>query len=104
MFGTVLPSQMMVPSDKSSRSITSGGAGGGGGLADGLGMSSFTAWFMMGSVRISMMSSTSITSINGVVLISHIASPSLLSPTDIDMVGGLLRRYCTRAALAMLSA
>src|SRR5580704_3221060 len=48
-------------------------------------MSSFTAWFMTGRVRISMISSTSITSISGVVLMSQIESPSL-SPTDIDMV------------------
>src|SRR5665213_97711 len=65
---------------------------GGGGGALGFGMSSFTAWFMTGSVRMSMTTSTSITSINGVVLISQIASPSSLSPTDIDMVGNLLQR------------
>src|SRR5579864_1734757 len=54
-------------------------------------MSSFTAWFMTGRVRMSMISSTSITSISGVVLMSQIASPSPLWPTDIDMVGYLLR-------------
>ena len=40
----------------------------------GIGMSSFTAWFCTGSVTISMTSSTSITSISGVVLTSHIGS------------------------------
>jgi hypothetical protein len=40
---------------------------------------------MIGSDRISVTSSTSITSINGVVLMSHISEPSLLLPTLIDM-------------------
>src|SRR5580658_3655185 len=74
---------------------------GGGGGAFGFGMSSFTAWFMIGSVKISMISSTSITSINGVVLMSHISSPE--SPPDIDMVLGapaaLLQAVLVRDAL-----
>src|SRR5476651_1522673 len=47
-------------------------------------MSSLTACVIIGSDRINVTSSTSITSINGVVLMSHITWPSLL-PTLIDM-------------------
>ena len=47
-----------------------------GGLFVGGGMSSFTAWVWMGRVMISSISSTSITSISGVVFISTITSSS----------------------------
>ena len=52
--------------------MTSGGVSGGGGWLFGLGMSSLTAWVMTGSEMISVTSSTSITSMSGVVLMSHI--------------------------------
>src|SRR5690348_8338139 len=53
------------------------------------GRSSFTAWVWIGMVMISMMISTSMTSINGVVLISIIGSPSeLLLVVCIAMTGG----------------
>src|SRR5687768_5839799 len=45
-----------------------------GALVLGGGISSFTAWFCTGSVRISITSNTSITSMSGVVLTSHIGS------------------------------
>src|SRR4029077_3248352 len=38
-------------------------------------MSSFTAWVMMGSETIRVTSNTSMTSINGVVLMSHMTPP-----------------------------
>src|SRR6266478_6678757 len=53
---------------------TSGGTNGGGGVP--IGMFSFTACVWMGIVMMSMMSRTSITSINGVVLMSTITSGS----------------------------
>src|SRR5579859_3774340 len=71
-----LPSQTTVPSPSISRLITSGCTFCGGGGALGLGMSSLTACVMMGSDTISVTSSTSITSMSGVVLMSHIASPA----------------------------
>ena len=50
------------------------GNAGGGGLFD-WGMSSFTAWVMMGRETIRVTNNTSMTSISGVVLMSHIAWP-----------------------------
>src|ERR1700761_1605773 len=64
----------MEPSKSTTRSTTSGVVVGGGVL--GRGMSSFTAWVWMGSVRISRVRSTSITSMSGVVLMSTSTSPS----------------------------
>src|SRR5215469_3697784 len=46
-------------------------------------MSSLTAWVMTGRVMIRVTSSTSMTSMSGVVLMSHISSPP--PPTFIDM-------------------
>src|SRR5260370_31349037 len=59
---------------------TSGGTGGGGGAP--IGMFSLTACVWMGIVMMSMMSSTSITSINGVVLMSTITSGSCVPLPD----------------------
>src|SRR5881296_2196754 len=59
---------------------TSGGTGGGGGVP--IGMFSLTACVWMGIVMMSMMSSTSITSISGVVLMSTMTSGSLVPPPD----------------------
>src|SRR3569833_3101440 len=64
--------------------MTSGRWSGGGGLLF-WGMSSFTAWVMMGSETIRVTSNTNITSINGVVLMSHITPPPAL-PTCIAIV------------------
>src|ERR1700682_3947684 len=75
---TVSPFQRIVPSKSTSTVTTSGGVGGGGGVPTG--MFSFTAWVWMGMVMISMMISTSITSINGVVLMSIITSGSASGP------------------------
>src|SRR5215472_18820867 len=47
-------------------------------------MSSLTAWVMTGRVMIRVTSSTSMTSMSGVVLMSHISSPP--PPTCIDIV------------------
>ena len=80
-----MPFQTIVPSKSISMSITSGCTGGGGALV-GRGMSSFTACVITGMVMMNMMSNTSMTSMSGVVLMSHIA-PSLLLPTLIAMVG-----------------
>src|ERR1700688_3276437 len=55
-------------------------------------MSSFTACVMIGSVTISVTSSTNMTSISGVVLISHIGAPSPPPPTLIAMVCPLSAR------------
>src|SRR5471032_3345225 len=82
-----------------SRLMISGCTGGGGWFGFGGGMSSLTAWVMIGSDRISVTSSTSITSINGVVLMSHISWPSLL-PTLIDM--GLVSSASALAAHAVI--
>src|SRR5215469_1099103 len=79
----------MVPSKSISRSITSGGLSGGGGGAFGLGISSLTAWVMTGSVTISVTSSTSMTSIKGVVLMSQKVAPEA-PPTGMDMSYKLL--------------
>ena len=79
-----MPFQAIVPSKSISRSITSGGVSGGGGCALGLGMSSFTACVITGSEMISVTSSTSITSMSGVVLMSHITPPEP-EPTLIAM-------------------
>src|SRR5882724_4501198 len=49
-------------------------------------MSSFTAWVWIGIVMISITSSTSMTSISGVVLISIITSSSSPLPTFIAIV------------------
>ena len=51
----------------------------------GRGISSFTAWVITGKVMMNMMSSTNMTSINGVVLISIIGSSSPPLPTLIAM-------------------
>ena len=52
-------------------------------------MSSFTACVITGSVMMNMISSTNMTSINGVVLISIIGSPSPPPPTLIAMASYL---------------
>src|SRR5215470_11780788 len=79
------PFHISVPSKSMSSVTTSGGVGGGGGLPTG--MLSFTACVWMGIVMISMMSSTSITSMSGVVLMSTITSgsPDPPVPTVIAM-------------------
>src|SRR5690349_12452510 len=84
--GTVSPFHSTVPSKSTSMVITTGGTGGGGGLPTG--MLSFTACVWIGMVMISMMRSTSITSINGVVLMSTITSgsPPPPEPTFMAMV------------------
>ena len=68
----------MGPSTSTSIVTTTGSCVGGGGLPAGMFM--FTACSCTGIVMISMMISTSITSINGVVLMSMITSGSLLPP------------------------
>ena len=74
----------MVPSKSMSMRTISGGLGG---CALGaIGMFILTAWVWIGIVMISMMISTSITSISGVVLMSIITSSELCSPTCIAMV------------------
>src|SRR5882672_11847618 len=72
------PFQIRVPSKSTSMVTTSGGTGGGGGVPTG--MFSLTACVWMGIVMMSMMSRTSITSINGVVLMSTMTSGSLVLP------------------------
>ena len=63
-----------------------GSIGGGGWFGWLTGRSSFTAWVWIGMVMMNMISSTSMTSISGVVLMSIIGSPSALSPVVcIDM-------------------
>src|SRR3989475_431770 len=79
-FGTTRPFQIRVPSKSTSMVTTSGGTVWGGGVP--IGMFSLTACVWMGIVMMSMMSRTSITSINGVVLISTITSGSLVPPPD----------------------
>src|SRR6185437_2849470 len=85
------PFHVTVPSKSMSISTTVGGTGGGGGLPTG--MLSFTACVWIGMVMISMMSSTSITSMSGVVLMSTITSGSaeLPVPTVIAMCRFLSR-------------
>src|SRR6202049_2042125 len=82
---TGVPFHTTVPSKSISSSMTSGGVGGGGGGLLTLGISSLTAWVMTGSVTMSVTSSTSITSMSGVVLMSQKVLPALV-PTLIDMV------------------
>src|SRR5213595_1964691 len=67
----------------------SGGLGGG--LLGPIGMFIFTACVWIGMVMISMIKSTSITSISGVVLMSTITSSSGAEPTFIAMACSLLR-------------
>src|SRR4051794_18412676 len=82
------PFQMMVPSKSMSMVMICGCTSLGGGLPTG--MLSFTAWVWIGMVMISMMSSTSITSISGVVLMSTITSASFCPwPTVIAMASPL---------------
>src|SRR5580658_10160126 len=95
-----LPSQTMVPSPSISRLITSGCWSGGGGWAFGFGISSFTACVITGSEMISVTSSTSITSISGVVLMSHMASDE--GPTLIDIDGLLGAKASAVAAHAVV--
>src|SRR6201996_8809310 len=97
---TGVPFQTTVPSKSISRSITSGRWSGGGGLFD-CGMSSFTAWVMMGSDTIRVTSNTNITSIKGVVLMSHITPPPAL-PTLIAICYLLLARSAGPAAQAVV--
>ncbi len=78
MLATGVPFHTTVPSKSTSMSITSGRWSCGGGGWRGSGMSSFTACVMMGRETISVTNNTSITSIRGVVLMSHITSPSLV--------------------------
>src|SRR5439155_1070662 len=79
-FGTTRPFQIKVPSKSTSIVTISGGTGGGGGVP--IGMFSLTACVWMGIVMMSMMSRTSITSINGVVLMSTITSGSCVPFPD----------------------
>src|SRR3954471_24075142 len=80
------PFQMMVPSKSMSMVTICGCTVFGGGLPTG--MLSFTACVWIGIVMMSMMRSTSITSISGVVLMSTITSASFCPlPTDIAMAG-----------------
>jgi len=74
MSATASPFHRMLPSKSTSMVTTSGKTIAGGGVPGG--MSSFTAWVWMGMVMISMIRSTSITSISGVVLISTTTSGS----------------------------
>jgi hypothetical protein len=80
------PFQSTVPSKSMSIVTTTGGANGGGGVP--VGMFRLTECSWIGIVMMSMMISTSITSINGVVLMSIITSgsPELLpEPTFMAM-------------------
>src|SRR5262245_21517362 len=85
---TTVPFQPMVPSKSMSMRMMSGGFGGA--ALGAIGMFILTAWVWIGIVMISMMISTSITSISGVVLMSIITSSALCSPTCIAMAGSLL--------------
>src|SRR5258706_10172105 len=87
---TGVPFQIGVPSKSISRSTTTGGVVGGGGLACDCGRSNFTACVWIGMVMINMTRSTSMTSINGVVFISTMTSFSPpADPTLIDMARNL---------------
>ena len=68
-----------------------GSIGGCGWFLELIGRSTFTAWVWIGMVMMNMMSSTSMTSISGVVFISIIGSPSS-APALMDMAGLLLER------------
>jgi hypothetical protein len=87
---TISPFQPMVPSKSTSMRTISGGLGGAALL--GTGMFILTACVWIGIVMMNMISSTSITSISGVVLMSTITSSSLALPTFIPPFGVLLRR------------
>src|SRR5207249_305251 len=76
--GTTAPFHSTVPSKSTSMVMTSGGTNCGGGAP--VGMFRLTAWFWIGIVMISMMMSTSITSISGVMFISIIGSGSAALP------------------------
>ena len=82
---SVSPFQISVPSKSTSIVTTCGCVRGGGGVPTG--MLSFTACVWIGMVMMSMMSSTSITSMSGVVLMSTITSgsPPAPEPTFIAM-------------------
>ena len=81
---TSVPFQPIVPSKSTSMRTMSGGFGGG--LLGPIGMFIFTACVWIGMVMISMISSTSITSISGVVLMSTITSSSGAEPTFIAII------------------
>src|ERR1700739_3143440 len=76
--GTTSPFHSTVPSKSMAMLITTGGVGGA--AAAFVGSVSWPEWVGMGMVMISMISSTSITSISGVVLMSTITSGSPLPP------------------------
>ncbi len=92
----ISPFQPMVPSKSTSMRMISGGIGGGAALL-GTGMFIFTACVWIGMVMMNMMSSTSITSISGVVLMSIITSPSG-SPDDVPTFMAMVFRSLPTAA------
>ena len=80
----ISPFQPIVPSKSTSMRMISGGFGGGW-FWFGTGMFIFTACVWIGIVMMNMISSTSITSISGVVLMSTITSPSFPSEPALYM-------------------
>src|ERR1700761_7177360 len=83
MFCTTVPFQTTVPSKSISRSMISGRTLSGGGFLF-CGMSNLTAWVVTGRDTIRVTSSTNITSISGVVFMSHMTPPPAF-PTLIAM-------------------
>ena len=87
---TIVPFQPMVPSKSTSMRTISGGLGGG--ALGAIGMFILTAWVWIGMVMMNMISSTSITSISGVMFMSIIGSSSPPpEPTFMAMVVFLQR-------------
>src|SRR5438094_759458 len=97
------PFQMMVPSKSISIVTTCGCVAGGGGVPTG--MLSLTACVWIGMVMISMMSSTSITSMSGVVLMSTITSawrcalPTVIAMAFLRSSAAARRRFGDEADL-----
>src|SRR5688572_29309037 len=76
---TGVPFHRTTPAAVTTRRFLIGSTGGGVWFAWLTGRSSFTAWLWIGMVMMNMMRRTSITSMSGVVLMSIIGSPSVLS-------------------------
>src|SRR5688572_9312345 len=91
---SVCPFQISVPSKSITMVTISGGTSGGGGLATG--MLSRTECVWTGMVMISMMISTSITSISGVVLMSIMTSGSCDPPLTLIAIDSPARSALDR--------
>src|SRR5258708_39328975 len=90
----------MLSSKSTSRLMTSGNTSGGIACGSGGGMSSLTACVWIGSVMIRGTSSTSMMSINGVVLMSNI-TPDFSASTLLDFTT-TTAPYCGCVLLSML--